>query len=88
MMAQIEAYYPRMNETQKYITYVVSRALMNIILRVYERPDIVEKLQVQIPVFAVILGERNANIVRTIEASPSRNIYMHYGALHYAGVLR
>jgi hypothetical protein len=54
-MAQIEAYYPRMNETQKYITHVVSRSLMNIMLRVYERPDIVEKLQVQMPVFAVIL---------------------------------
>jgi hypothetical protein len=60
---------------------------MNIMLRVYERPDIVEKLQVQMPVFAVILWERNANIVRTIEASPSRKIYMHYGALHFAGVL-
>ncbi len=87
MMAQIEAYYPRMNATQKYITYVASRALMNIILRVYERPDIVEKLEIQIPVFSVILGERNLNIVRTIESSPSQKIYMHYGALHYAGVL-
>lgn len=76
-----------MNKAQKYISYVFSRAVMNIILRVYERPDIVEKLEIQVPVFAVILGERDANIVRTIEASPSQKIYMHYGALHYAGVL-
>lgn len=87
VIKKIETYYPRMNKAQKYISYVFSRAVMNIILRVYERPDIVEKLEIQVPVFAVILGERNANIVRTIEASPSQKIYMHYGALHYAGVL-
>jgi len=51
---------------------------MNMILRVYERPDLVEKLQAQVPVFSVILGERNKNIVRTIQSSPSQKIYMHY----------
>lgn len=87
VIEKIEAYYPRMNETQKYVVYVFSRAMMNIILRVYERPDIVEKLEMQVPVFAVILWERDANIVRFIEVSPSQKIYMHYGALHYTGVL-
>lgn len=87
IVQKIEAYYPIMNPTQKYITYVVSRAAMNIILRVYERSDIVEKLEIQVPVFSVILGERNKNIVRTIEDSPSQKIYMHYGALHFSGVL-
>ncbi|MEI6710980.1 MAG: hypothetical protein WCK88_01720 [bacterium] len=84
LVQKIAAYYPTMNSTQKYIAYVASRAVMNVILRVYERPDIIQKLEAQVPIFSVILGERNKNIVRTIEASPSRKIYMHYGALHYA----
>ena len=87
LIQKIEQYYPTMNPAQKYIAYVFSRAAMNMILRVYERPDIIQRLQEQIPVFSVILGERNKNIALTIEASPSQNIYMHYGALHYSGVL-
>jgi hypothetical protein len=72
---------------QKYIAQAFSRAAMNIILRVYERPDLISQLEGQIPVFSVILGERNKNIASTIEATPSQKIYIHYGAMHYAGVL-
>jgi hypothetical protein len=60
---------------------------MNILLRVYERPDLIAQLEMQIPVFSVILWERNKNIVSTIESTPSQKIYIHYGAMHYAGVL-
>ncbi len=87
LLQKIEMKYATMNSTQKYIAYVGARAAMNMLLRIYERPDIIEKLQAQIPVFSVILGERNKNIVRTLKESPSEKIYMHYGALHYAGVL-
>ncbi len=87
LIHQLENYYPSMNPTQKYIAYVFSRAMMNMILRVYERPDIIQKLEAQVPVFSVVLWERNKNIARAIEESPSQKIYMHYGALHYAGVL-
>lgn len=84
---QLELYYPRMNSSQKYIAQAFSRAAMNILLRVYERPDLIAQLEMQIPVFSVILWERNKNIVSTIESTPSQKIYIHYGAMHYAGVL-
>ncbi len=84
---KLETYYPHMNPTQKYVSQVLSRAAMNILLRVYERPDMVAQIESQIPVFSVILGERNKNIANTIEATPSQKIYIHYGAMHYAGVL-
>ncbi len=54
-LKKIETYYPHMNATQKYIFYVLSRSAMNMILRVYERPDIITQLESQVPVFSVIL---------------------------------
>lgn len=88
LIQKLEARYPTMNPAQRYIVHVVSRALMNMMLRIYESPDVIANLEAQIPVFSVILGERNKNIARTIENSPSQKIYMHYGALHYSGVLK
>ncbi len=87
LLKKIERAYPQMNPSQKYVCYVLSRAVMNMILRVYERPEIITQLQSQVPVFSIILGERNNNIIRSIEASPSKHIYIHYGALHYPGIL-
>lgn len=84
---KLDIYYPRMNSAQKYVAQVFSRAVMNMLLRVYERPNLIAQLEGQIPVFSVILGERNKNIASTIEATPSQKIYIHYGAMHYAGVL-
>jgi hypothetical protein len=55
IVKKIETYYPTMNATQKYIVYVFSRAAMNMILRIYEQPDLIQKLEAQIPVFSVIL---------------------------------
>lgn len=87
VLTQIQNRYPSMNATQKYIAYTSSRALMNILLRVYEQPSIIAQLETQTPIFSVILWERNKNIARTIQETPSQKIYIHYGALHYAGVL-
>lgn len=84
---QLELYYPRMNRGQKYVAQVFSRAAMNMLLRVYERPDLIAQLEGQIPVYSVILWERNKNIVNTIENTPAQKIYIHYGAMHYAWVL-
>jgi hypothetical protein len=61
--------------------------VMNMLLRVYEQPELIQQLEAQTPIFSVILWERNKNIARTIEESPSQKIYIHYGALHYTGVL-
>ncbi len=55
LIQEIEARYSMMNTTQKYIAYVVSRAAMNMILRVYENPEITKTLEAQVPVFSVIL---------------------------------
>lgn len=41
-----------------------------------------------IPVFNIILDERNKHIVEAIEKSPNQHIYVHYGALHYPGILK
>ena len=87
LLNKLEMYYPEMNGPQRYIAQVFSRAAMNVLLRVYERPDIITQLETQIPVFSVILWERNKNIAATIEATPSQKIYIHYGAMHYAWVL-
>jgi len=87
LLNKLAIYYPHMNWVQKYVAQVFSRAAMNMILRVYERPDLVTQLEGEIPVYSVILWERNKNIASTIEATPSQKIYIHYGAMHYAWVL-
>lgn len=87
LIQRMQISYPTMNPTQKYVTSVASRAILNLILRIYERPEIAASLESQVPVFAVILWERNKNIVTTIQWSPAKHIYMHYGALHFPWVL-
>ena len=87
VIEELEKRYPAMTSTQKYILKVFSRGLMNVVLRSYTHPDLMTELQIQVPVMDIIVNARNKNLADAIIASPSQKIYIHYGALHYAGVL-
>ena len=65
---------------------VMSRGMMNILLRTYTNPALTEELQRSVPVFDIILHKRNDLVAESIIASPIPNIYIHYGALHYDGI--
>ncbi len=79
--------YPSFNPFQKYIAREVSRGLLNILLRSYTNPSLPEKLKDTMPVFHIILDKRNKLLADAIVSSPVPHIYVHYGALHYPGVL-
>jgi hypothetical protein len=81
-----EKSYPSMNTFQKNIIRVMSRGMMNVLLRTYTNPALTEELQRSIPVFDIILHKRNDLVVESIITSPIPNIYIHYGALHYDGI--
>lgn len=81
-------HYPTFTPLQKNIAQVAARWAMNLLLRAYTDPRITQELKNTIPVFTIILDKRNTVIRDAIIASPSQNIYIHYGALHYAGVLK
>lgn len=86
ILEMFEERYPAMNPFQKNIIRVLSRGMMNVLLRTYTNPAFVQELQEAVPVFAIILDKRNDLIVESVIASPIPNIYIHYGALHYEGV--
>lgn len=81
-----EERYPALNTFQKNIIRVLSRGMMNILLRTYTNPAFTQELQKTIPIFEIILDKRNDLLVESIITSPIPNIYIHYGALHYEGV--
>jgi len=81
-----EKSFPSMNAFQKNIIRIMSRGMMNILLRTYTNPALTQELQRSIPVFDIILHQRNDLVVESIIASPIPNIYIHYGALHYEGI--
>lgn len=41
IIKKLEDTYPTMNTTQKYVLSVISRAMMNMMLRIYEHPDVI-----------------------------------------------
>ena len=84
---ELKKYYPSFTPFQKSISMVIARGIMNLLLRTYTRPGLTTELKAAIPVFQVVLDERNKNLTSAIESSPSKHIYIHYGALHYPGVL-
>lgn len=84
IVSRIETAYPQFNDTQKFIARAVSRGLMNVLLQTYSEPGFAEELKQTMPVFDVILDERNTHLAQAIIASPVPNIYIHYGAMHYA----
>ncbi|MCB9806887.1 hypothetical protein H6768_03255 [Candidatus Peribacteria bacterium] len=84
----LESRYPEFTPFQKQISQIVARGILNMLLRVYTEPLLEKKLKKEMPIFEIILDKRNAIIAQAISESPIPNIYIHYGALHYSGVLR
>lgn len=80
--------YPDLTDTQKQVAIIVAQGALNMLLRNYTRPEIENELKKTLPVFRIILDTRNELIVDTLIHSPNRHIYMHYGALHFPGILR
>lgn len=87
LIGKIGEKYTNLNSFQKNIIQIVSRGFLNILLRTYSNPSFEKNIQEQVPVYDIILGKRNALIAEAIIESPVPNIYIHYGALHYAGIL-
>lgn len=79
--------YPTFTPLQKYISRITARGVMNLLLRKYNDPRIMAELKKTIPVFDIILDKRNAVVVNAIITSPNQHIYVHYGALHFDGIL-
>lgn len=88
IMEMFQGRYPTMNDFQKNLIRVMLRGVMNILLRTYTNPTLTQELEKSIPVFDIILNKRNDILVDAIITSPVPNIYIHYGALHYPGVLK
>ena len=84
----LKTYYPELTPLQKNISTVIARWVINVLLRTYTNPDLAQSMKKTIPVFDIILDERNKHIAASIQQSPNQHIYIHYGALHYAGVLK
>ena len=80
----VKKYYPTMSPFQKNIAQVLSRGMMNVLLRTYTSKNFISNIQSELPVFSILLDERNKNIVQSIINSPSKKIYIHYGALHFS----
>lgn len=87
LLTQLTEKYPELNDFQKKTLQIISRGFLNILLRTYTNPALEENLKTQLPIFDIILDKRNAILAEAIIESPVPNIYIHYGALHYAGVL-
>ena len=83
IIEKINQYYPTLPPFQKSIARELSRGMLNILLRSYTNPNFISDIQGNLPVFNVLLDERNKNIVRALSESPSKKIYIHYGALHF-----
>jgi hypothetical protein len=83
----IENQYPLLTPTQKYAAKILARGMMNMLLRRYSDPRIATTLKETIPIFTTILDKRDSLVAETITNSPNQRIYMHYGALHFAGIL-
>jgi hypothetical protein len=86
ILLKITEKYPELNDFQKRTLQIISRGFLNILLRTYTNPALEENLKTQLPIFDIILDKRNSILAKAIEESPVPNIYIHYGALHYAGV--
>lgn len=82
----VKKYYPTMSPFQKNIAQVLSRGMMNVLLRTYTSKNFISDIQSELPVFSILLDERNKNIVQSVIDSPSKKIYIHYGALHFSWV--
>jgi hypothetical protein len=87
LFVQLSEKYPQLNQFQKRTLHIISRGFLNILLRTYTNPTLEKNLKAQLPIFDIILDKRNSILADAIIESPVPNIYIHYGALHYAGVL-
>ena len=83
----IEEKYPLLSPEQKYMARVIAQGGMNMLLRKYTDPQMPISLKKAVPVFSIILDKRDSVVVEAINTSPNQNIYMHYGALHFPGIL-
>lgn len=88
VLSFMETRYVGFNNTEKYIARTISRWALNVLLRTYADPSFANEVKQTIPVFDIILDKRNEHLVDAIIASPVPNIYIHYGAMHYAWVLK
>lgn len=87
LLTTIEKKYPTLTPFQKTLAQIMSRGVLNVLLKTYTNPALEQSLKQQVPVFDIILDRRNEVLVTAILESPIPNIYIHYGALHYPGVL-
>jgi hypothetical protein len=84
----IQEKYPLLSQQQKYIARVVARGAMNMLLRNYNDVRLATNLKETTPVFNIILDKRDAVVVDALLNTPNQRIYMHYGALHFPGILK
>lgn len=88
LLETLERKYPTLTPFQKTLAQIMSRGILNVLLKTYTNPTLEQNLKQQLPVFDILLDQRNEVLVTAILESPVPNIYIHYGALHYPGVLK
>lgn len=88
ILKKLREAYPHFTPLQRYISRITARGILNLLLRKYNDPHITTELKKAIPVFDIILDKRNAVIVNAILTSPNQHIYVHYGAMHFEGILK
>lgn len=80
--------YDTLNVFQKKVLMSCIHAMLNVLLMNYTHPNLEKELQEVMPLFEIILHKRSDLLIQAISDTPSKNIYIHYGALHYAGIMK
>ena len=76
----------KLNEKQLLILRYINKSILNFIIKHDNlRNFIIEKLDMP-EIFSVILDDRNKNIVKNIQSSKYKNIFITYGLMHFDGV--
>ncbi len=86
-LEKIEKMLPNFNDNQRKIVRILGRSMITLLVRSYTDPALQKTLYAQMPIMQIIIDGRNRYLADTIIASPAKNIYIHYGAMHYNGVL-
>lgn len=82
----IDTYIDSLSQKEKDFLKYINQAFMNMIIKNgYIRTGIMKALWND-DIFAVILDDRNAHLVRAITQNPETDIFIIYGLMHFDGV--
>lgn len=85
-MQNIDAYINDMSEREISFLRYINQAFMNMIIKNESIRTIIMKAVWNEDIFTVILDDRNAHLVKSINDNPKKDIFIIYGLMHFDGV--